>query len=307
MLGAACVVAGVFFALAFAKSQESKTRLDEAKQSLVKIYGEKVFPDDKNIAQIKENQKTLEEWFASATNQLAKSEVPLANLTPAQFKQKLVGEVREMIQLSSPQGVAARVNADFYFGFDRYKDGMLPEKDDVPRLNQQLDIIKLLVEELNHANIVKLDAIEREIFEADAAAAGTAESGRPRPPKNKPPSGGGGGVTPASDAQPAGLNPALADLFDCQRFTVSFQAHPDAFADVLNKLSAMSLFVVVAEMEIKKAAMPRGDQKKETGAKPNAQAADAFAPVSTQYVTNPEDEPPISVRLSLDVYSFKGV
>jgi hypothetical protein len=97
-------------------------------------------------------------------------------------------------------------------------------------------------------------------------------------------------------------------MFDCQRFTVAFQAHPDTLVEVMNKLAAMDLFVAVSDMEIKKAA--RSDQPKPaTGTKPtpNAQPVDVFAPASAQFVTNPEDEPPVSVRLSLDVYSFKGV
>ena len=297
LLGIACVGAGVTFSMAFAKSQEAKTNLDTAFQDLQKMYKAKIFPNDANIAQIKEDQKTLEAWFEVATNQLSKSEVPLESLTPAQFKSKLEGDIREMVRLAAVQGQQSRVAPEFRFGFDRYKDGVLPEKDDVPRLNQQLDIIKLIVEQIYNANIVKLDAIEREVFETTAAKEEPAPTARR---KNRDQGGG--------DVQAGALSPALAELFDSQRFTVAFQAHPDAFASVLNSLSAMNLFIVISDVEIKKAATLRSDQPKKDAAKPAVeQPADWTVTPVAQSVTNPLDEPPANVRLSLDVYSFKGV
>jgi hypothetical protein len=69
----------------------------------------------------------------------------------------------------------------------------------------------------------------------------------------------------------------------------------------------MDLLIAVSDVEIKKTgdSIPRGTPaKRETAANPGE------LPVSeptVKIVTDPELEPPVSVRLSLDVYSFKGV
>jgi len=305
LLGAACVGIGVFFVMVLLKSQEAKGNRDTAFQDLQKFYKAKIFPNDANIAQIKEDQQTLAVWFEAVSNQLVKSAIPQTQTTREQFGLRLDGDIRAMVAQSSPQGRSARVAADFRFGFDKYKGGELPETDDVPRLNQQLDIIKLLVTELNEAGVLKLEKVEREVFEGGESPAAESGGGGGRI-RNKP---SASGSAASGGVQSVVMSPALANLFDCQRFTVVFHADPDVFVNVLNRLSAMDLLVAVSDMEVKKTgdSVPRLNlAKRETTAKPGEKAVDPAAPVN-RVVTNPELEPPISVRLSLDVYSFKGV
>jgi len=301
VLGIACVGVGVWFTMALTKSQQKKSELTSAFSELERLCDKKnFFPNADNIAKMSENRQTLEAWVVAATNQLAKSDVPLTAATPAGFKSDLEDAIREMVRQSEVQGRPARVAPDFRFGFDKYKGEVLPETADVPRLHQQLDIIKLLVAELYGANVVKLEAVTREVFESGGAPEAAAPAARR---KNRP-SGGGAAATAAKPSA------ASADgAFESQRFTVAFQAYPDTFAEVLNRMAVMDIFVVVSEVDVKK-----GDLKKEAAAtaaaKPPvaAQPADEDAPPPVaQVVTNPPDEPPVSVRLVLDVYSFKGV
>jgi len=312
VLALACAGIGVFFVLVLMRSQEAKSKRDTAFQDLEKFYKAKIFPNDKNIAQTHDDQATLEAWYESVSNQLAKSEIPLTELSPPVFLQNLENDIREMMRQTNAQGRPARVAAEFRFGFDRYKEGKPPDRSEVPRLNQQLDIIKLLVHELNEANILKLEGIAREVFEGGDSATAESGGGGPGRVRNKDKvQGGGGGAVTAGPVQSDAMNPVLADLFDCQRFTVVFHAYPDTLVDVLNRLSAMSLFVAVSDMELKKTgeSLPRDRVKKETAAaKPGEQPLDPTpVPAANRTVTNPELEPPVSVRLSLDVYSFKGV
>ena len=309
LLGLACIGIGVVFVMALTKSQETKAKLDTTYQALTKLYQAKIFPDDQNIAQIRDDQATLETWLASATNALAKSEVPSTKLSPSQFKARLENEIREMTRQLN-EGLD-RVAADFRFGFDRYKGGELPPDTDAVmiRLNQQLDIIQQIVGQLEEANVVKLDGVTREVFEDGEVAAQPQNTPPPatrRGQRNVSAAPAGGGAVVKSSA----ANPELEALFDRQRFGVVFQAHPETLADVLNRLSAMELFVVLAEMEVKKASdSVQGSEQRKKGSAAAAKSKDevADAPVGRQIVTNPESEPPVSVRLSLDVYSFKGV
>ena len=306
VLGIACVGVGVWFTMALAESQQKNSERISAQNELDRLCNEKISPHISNIERTKEAQQALESWIAAATNQLEKSDVPLTAATPAKFKSDLEDAIRELVSQAAVQGQVSRVTPDFRFGFDKYKGDVLPETPDVARLNQQLDIIKLLVAEFYEANVVKLEAITREVFEAGGATESAAPV-RIRN-KNKPSTSG---AAASSAARPAAAG--ATDLFDSQRFSVTFLAYPDTFADVLNRLAKMDIFVVVAEVEVKKTGdslvRGSGDKKdKEAVAKPPADPfADADARPSVQVVTNPLDEPPVNVRLVLDVYSFKGV
>jgi len=74
--------------------------------------------------------------------------------------------------------------------------------------------------------------------------------------------------------------------------------------------------VVVAEAEIRKAADPLAQfnaKKKEGAAKTNPDGTPAVTvdPATLSHVerivTDPELEPPVNVKLDIDVYSFEGV
>ena len=294
VLGIACVGIGVWFVMALMQSQQKQSELVNAQNEMERLC-KPPFPNTENIERTRENQKTLEAWVISTTNELAQGDVPMTEATPAKFKSELEDAIRELVSQSAVQGRSARVAPDFRFGFDKYKGDVLPETPDVPRLNQQLDTIKLLIAELYGANVVKLDAVTREIFESDALKEDSASTARR---KNKPQEGGGAAGATAR---------APTDLFDSQRFTVAFQAYPDTVADVLNRLSTMSIFVVVSEVEVKKTGELAMQTKKETVRQVEPLADGSDAPPAVQIVTNPQDEPPVNVRLVLDVYSFKGV
>jgi len=298
----ACVGIGVWFTMALTKSQQTKSELDSAHRELEKICKEKIFPNANNIERIQEDQEMLETWIEAVTNQLATSDIPLTDATPAKFKSDLEDAIRELVRNSAAQGRPARVTPDFRFGFDKYRGDVLPERADVPRLNQQLDIIKLLVAELYEANVVRLDVVTREVFEAGATTT-REDSGTSARRSNRRPADGGGTA--------AAARPAAGDMFESQRFTVALEAHPDTFADVLNRLATMDIFVVVSEVDIKKTAdsvaRREPSAREATSRQTNQFTDDSDAPPVVQIVTNPQDEPPVTVRLVLDVYSFKGV
>jgi hypothetical protein len=98
--------------------------------------------------------------------------------------------------------------------------------------------------------------------------------------------------------------------FSKQRFSFEFVARPAAFIEALNRLAAMDLFVVVAETEIRKTSDPlavvRGAAKKDASGA-NVAVDPATLTHAERIVTDPELEPPVSVRLEVDVYSFEGV
>jgi|GEM_PF-834325 len=314
LLGVACLVIGVFFFMALATSSGAAERRDLAYEQLKSLYQSKIFPSDENIQRIKDDKVVLETWVTDVSNVLAKASIKADDLSPVRFKQELQNTVRDLGGEKSSSGKSF-VATDFLFGFDRYLGNsvILPQENDVAQLAQQLQLIHLVVRELYAANIVKLTAVERDVFEADAAdkTKETSVSSRRLPAAVKKP-----GQKPAAGA-PADvsntMNPALSALLTRQKFTFGFQAKPSALTGALNRLAAMDAFVVVSGLEFTKAedSILLAEQRKKNAAKAAEEAKTKAAPAaespSDRMVTDPEREPPMNVKLSVDVYLFKGV
>ncbi|MDD3545010.1 MAG: Amuc_1100 family pilus-like protein [Kiritimatiellae bacterium] len=276
-------------------------------EELQRIYGAKVFPNEANISRVREDQKALEEWLVAASNLLHKGDLAVDKKTPASFKQALQRSVRE---LSDHPGAAGGkiVAANFYFGFDRYlgQSDSLPDAEHVDRLTEQLAIIEKICGELYAANIMELKAVGREAFDGAAAAQETAAP-TTRRRRRRDDAGAGGQQSPGAGPRAAG------EYFSSQRFSFEFVTRPAAFIDALNRLSALDLFVVVAEVNLRKAGDSLRKNPLEAGSKDAGAGGDAVAvdPASLTHVqrivTDPETDPPVEVKLEIDVYSFEGV
>ncbi len=289
------------------KSAAEKERNADFSQ-LTQIYNGKVFPSRENIERIQEDQKELEQWLEATAELLHRGDVPESSLTPATFKQKLQDSVRV---LSRQPGMRRGrvVAADFYFGFAQYlgESAALPEMEHVSRLDRQLSMIELISRELYEANILALDSVGREVFDTVSTVAEEPESAR-RPPRRRGQPGDAAAPQAARKSSSAQLD--IPDgMVSKERFTFEFTATPEAYVSALNRLAAMDLFVVVAESSFQKT----GDQLKATEEKPKSpadgsqQKEHAQKSYAERTVTNPKLDPPVSVKLVVDVYTFEGV
>lgn len=317
LMALVCLGVGWFlFSALGAKNKAAKTR-NQAYEELRQIYGAKVFPNDENIKRVKEDEKALAAWLVPASNVVHKGDLSVGQESPTGFKKLLLDTVRSLS--NQPGGVAGKaVASGFNFGFDRYlgESVTLPSADQVDRLTRQLFVIETICKELYAAKIVSLDGVARETFE-EKDAAEKAQEERPaanRPRNRRSRSDASRSTRGASVAHAE--SSASSDLFSKQRFTFQFKARPDAFVDVLNRLAAMDLFVVVAETEIRKTDDPlvkpaaaAAESTKKKGSSPFGAAAveSATIPHAQRIVTDPELDAPVSVKLDIDVYSFEGV
>jgi hypothetical protein len=309
LLGAACLVIGVLFFMALSTSSEAEGKRDLAYEQLKSLYQSRVFPSNGNIKRMKEDQVVLEAWATEASNMLTKASVKVDDLTPVRFKQELQKTVRDLAVEKSSAGKNF-VASDFKFGFDRYlgDSDSLPQGSDVSQLAQQLQLIRLVVRELYAANIAKLTSVERTVFEADASEKKQGPS--PVTPRKRKP----GQSSSAGAAMVVGdtMNPVLSTLLTRQKLTFEFQAKPSALSGALNRLAAMDAFVVVSGVEFtksedsillaeqrKKAALKAAEEVKTTAVSVPETARDRL-------VTDPEREPPMNVKLNVEVYLFKG-
>ncbi|MEI6644718.1 MAG: Amuc_1100 family pilus-like protein [bacterium] len=315
LLGVACLVIGVLFFMAFSTSGGAAEKRDSAYDQLKSLYESKIFPSEKNIARIKEDKVVLEAWATQVSNLLAKASIKVDDLTPVRFKQELQKTVRDLVVEKSLSGKSF-VASDFMFGFDRYlgNSDSLPQGGDVAQLAQQLQLIRLVVRELYAANIGRLTSVERDVFEADASEKrqGVSPAASRRPAAAARKSGQKPVVGVIADVSDA-MDPALSALLIRQKFVFGFQAKPSALTGALNRLAAMEAFVVVSGVEFSKAedSILLAEQRKKEVAKAAEEVKTTPAPAAAsardRIVTDPEREPPMNVRLSVDVYLCKGV
>jgi len=310
LMGVVCLGAGWFLFSAMSVRSAAAEERNQASDELKRIYNAKVFPSAENIKRVREDKKALEGWLEATSNLVHKGDLTIDEKTPAGFKQSLQATVRALS--AYPGTVKGKVvESDFKFGFDQYlgESDSLPKSEHVGRLTLQLTTIEMICKELYKANILSLESITRETFEE--AVVEPVQREEPRRRSNRRDKQAAREDTPAQAASAAG------EFFSKQRFTFVFRARPGAFIEALNRLAAMDLFVVVAETEFRKTGDPL--QKYDARKKTNDKASSAEAPGGAvavdlakiphvdRIVTDPEIEPPVSVKLDVDIYSFEGV
>jgi len=302
VLAAVCLGAGWLLFTALSAKSAAAVERNQAYEELQRIYRSKVFPSGENIARVGEDQKALEAWLATASNLVHKGDLCIDHKSPTGFKQVLQATVRELsVHPGANQGKI--VAAGFNFGFDKYlgQSDSLPASEHVDRLAAQLAVIEKICKELYAANILELKAVTRETFDEVSAEQPREETSSRRRRRRDD-----------AAAAPAAVR-TESGYFSKQRFTFEFLARPSAFIEALNRLAALDLFVVVAEIEFRKTGdllAQRNAAKKESADKAG-DGKPAADPATLKHVerivTDPELEPPVSVKLDVDVYSFEGV
>ncbi|MEI7899732.1 MAG: Amuc_1100 family pilus-like protein [bacterium] len=302
LMAAVCLGVGVFLFSAMRAKNVAAEERNQNYEELQSIYQAKVFPSQENVLRVSEDQKALEAWLVTASNLVHQGDLQITKKSPTGFKQTLQATVRK---LSSRPGMikGKGAAAEFNFGFDKYlgTSDSLPDPEHVEQLSQQLTIIDRLCNELFAANILSLVTVTRETFDEQ-------EADQPRK-RNKPNRPGRLDDTTRDPVSGVGVSTGN-EFFSKQRFSFEFRARSAAFADVLNRLAAIDLFVVVAEIEFRKTEDPlakRAPKKKEGSADGSVAVDPATLSHVERIVTAPELEPPVSVKLDIDVYSFKGV
>lgn len=307
----AMLVAGsIYLARSAATAREAREQRDAAFTRLAAIFQANPFPDAANAARMQSQVRLLDQMHADMTNALAQRDAPLTSPSPSRFIQELQTALRDRLQAGAPIVEGSRVIREgFAFGFDRYvaPGAPMPAEPDVPRLAQQLVIVEHLVREIYASQVSALRTIEREVFEPDATAT-PAPAGIATPPRI--PARGGAGESA---------------LFRSQHFRLVVEGRQATIGDLLNRLAAMPLFVVVQDVEMRKKGedlrppqalapaegAPRAavslfgtPQATEASAEPEKPVSDL--PPSKRLVSGREIDPLIEARIELDVFNFKS-
>jgi len=276
--------------------------------SLRRYYNMDPFPSAENISKEQENVEELERWFDELMRLLRKGQVGPGEKSASKFMSLLSDTKNNLVALGKLRGTA--LPEDFAFGFDRYSaSGVLPAPPDVPRLTQQLIIIEKLCRVFFDEKATEITAIKRDQFD-DAMAPGslgTEERGAGRRPvryRRRP-----------QEVRTAAIKKAgligKGDLFGKLHFAFEFTGKEYSILNVLNRLAAHEMFVVVTSLAFEKRVPDVvtddvGDDKGRTHSE-KADIAEQQNGSSRRerMMCGRELEEPMNVKLELDVYRFK--
>lgn len=276
---------------ALARTDEVARRRDGKREELERIYQEPVFPNRENVALIGAETTALVEWTSNLVAR-QRAVIPVeSRLTPSQFMQVLQPAIRHLATKRTASGTQI-VPEGFAFGFDAYiTGGQMPVKEDIPKLALQLKLIHRLYEVLRDANVSSLQRVERFAFEAVASRAEEAPSPlQGRRARLRLP-------TAAAAAAGAGTGEDPRALDGLHPFTLDFTARKSALLTVINSLAATDLFVVVNQVDVRKAGV-------DIRPLPEKWATLSQASHPQRVVSGPEVDPPLTVHLLLDVEIF---
>lgn len=293
----------------------AREQRDLAGRELSGLYGADPFPSEANAEQTRAEASSLMGIRDSFTNRLAGRNIHELSLSPSRFIQELQA-ARDSMRESAPIIEGSRaVPPDFNFGFDRYlkAEAPMPRERDVPRLAQQLAMVELLVAEIYAAN-VSLTVVARDEFDSggeESAATSARAGGSAR-------AGARAARAPVRASTGAGSRLYKGEYYSSQRFTLEVSGRQAALESLLNKLSAMRMFVVVNDITLRKRDRDLRAPKDESaqagdgeglailGQKEKTENLISALPPNERIVSGTEVDPPVRAVIELEVLNFGG-
>ena len=303
-VGAAAL--GWFLWSAIDESGEALGERDSSMSAIDNFYSAKVFPSAESLEAVNANTAEIAAWRETAKIIAARGDKSFVETTPPSFKQFLQSE---QVRLSSLPGmVDGKICAPgFAFGFDKYlgQSPTMPERNDLPKLQRQLDFIAEAVELFADAGIAEVKAVKRD----DSPAAPVVEEAAPAP---RPARGKG-------NKQEAAEGPIATSL----EYSFQLLASPKALVTVMNRLNSEFRFTVVTTLNFTSsrdlisenfaardkaesdAKNNQGNRRRRRGrGEAEAEEEDAVKPADTGIVIDPEIDAPLTVDLTVKVYDF---
>ena len=220
---------------AWSDRTDAEVRRDDLRTSFENFNNAPVFPSRGSIASVKSNETSYAAWYTDAVSFAARGDKVAPEETPPIFKQRLQSEVRRMAAL--PGGANGKISsAEFLFGFEQYlgEGGVLPARDDVPRLAVQLDTIARVVDIFAEAGILEVKSIKR----LDDKPKSEDEEDSPRG-KNKKSAKGDDEGGPRET---------------CLTYAFEFMTRPAALVATLNRLTVCERFMTVRNLSFRETA-----------------------------------------------------
>jgi hypothetical protein len=301
---AVLLLGGLVFLLfrAMSQSEAASSTLESGRGRLVNFFDRDPFPSHTNVVVEKSNAALMRQWREDLLRTLSAKQVEAPNKTPAQFEIFLTAKSKDLRDAAARNGV--RLPAGFSFGFARYADGRaLPEaREDLPtRLAEQLVLVEHICRLFFDSKISELTSVVRDEFPIERGDSfGTssvpgATPGPGGPARLKRLQPGAPAAQPAASGEKAAAAPSYRKL----HFTFELRASEPILVDVLNRLAANPVFIVVTSVEVETVA------DLQLGAQPKREdVTNATARATAKIVCGPELTEPAQVKIDLEVYRF---
>lgn len=279
-------------------------QLNISRRMLSNLYQRDPFPSESNIVSEQQHLETLHAELDAMMQDLADGQVEPVQTAPLRFVEMFRDTSRRLAAAAEARGII--VPADAAFGFQRHRAGDLPNPSDVPRLIQQLEIVDQLVNTLYEVGITELKSVGRQEFEVRAA------------PVAGPAPGAGGGLFGGGTPQPpvardvaateppykVGILEDNAD-FASLRFTLEVTARESEFRDLMNRLAAHSMFIIVTHVEMNNRFVWTPMRTAPAGGERAAEQQSPANLARNARVATDGMQKPFQVRIELEVYRFR--
>ncbi|MFC1462337.1 hypothetical protein ACFLQU_01915 [Verrucomicrobiota bacterium] len=326
---AIAVVAAVLLFGGISKFSTAEKKLQNSIKRLRALYAQKPFPSEKNVERERQNAKRLVEWYAKLNKSLHEGEIAPnpADKSPSRWT-AMYGVKRSDLRKKAADG-GIDLPPDFAFGFDEYAGGVPPAPPDVSLLTQQLKIVDMLCTLLMKQDVASIAAVKRQAVQGGTATSlrtvtrprsmsnslvGAASSRRSSSRRQGSSSRRSSSRRQGSSRRKAPAAKAAASevLYAKQHFEIEFEARERTVLNVLNKLAASKVFIVISSVSMarKEDDILTAEQTIRPGgvdAVPLADMQGDDYPSSIERMVCGIDlEKPMKVTVKLNVYNFLG-
>ncbi|HYR58082.1 MAG TPA: Amuc_1100 family pilus-like protein [Chthoniobacteraceae bacterium] len=262
----------------------AKGRNDEATETYQRKVGElnrlqrlPTFPNQKNLEKIAAQQTDVNNEVSALATELAAQQLPLEDLTPEQFQDKLKATVTAVHNRAGQTVPAVKVpEPKFFLGFERYETAP-PAKEAASVLGRELKAIEWVCNQLIDNKVSEIRKLDREeLLEEKPGGGKTQRKAAPAPAKAAPGKGGKPG-------QPENVKHDV----EKHRIEIVFFGDQRAFRNTLNAVVAYKGQFFIPRLVMVKNEKPTGPPH----AAPTAPEAAPAAPEATVVTPAPGTAP----------------
>ncbi len=148
----------VMLFLAVGKFSEISASYDQSSAEMNQLQSLRPHPNAGNLELLNQQKKDLEAAATSLKAELAAKVMPVEEISPNAFQDRLRSVVSEVVSASAAAGIA--LPEGFYMGFNQYQD-TLPSAEAAPYLDRQLSAINFCLQVMRENRMTQLTAINR--------------------------------------------------------------------------------------------------------------------------------------------------
>jgi uncharacterized membrane protein YgcG len=224
-------VLGYFLYTAWGAYDDVTDTYTEQASALHQLQTRIPYPDETNLAKYKQEQGDFVDATHDLATNLAAMTLPVEDLTPSAFQDRLRDTVSSVLADAAKAGV--KLPDHFYMDFDKYQTSPPASAEVAAQLGRQLAALKLAVEIAINEHVDSISKLQRIPLPQE----GGAEGGHSGGPGGGGFGGGGFGGGPGGRRAAGGGGNGLVEKFP---FDLEFVSSQPVFQKVLNDFAASS-------------------------------------------------------------------